>query len=205
MLKLLSVLGGAGVAALGGIAWVFAIGTASAKYDLLLTLRDAAGQPLRLQLVLVWRYDYPTQELRTDSAGRLTITGYEQFATNLLTGPHRPESFPIRLAFPGLSPLFYRFELRRDGPAPYQVFNTSYDYEWGHQWVGDFDASGRVPSQTKPDKTGKVNTTVPPANGQTLLWQAHASLHRLAKVNAGSHYAIELNLRENGVEQAAEH
>ena len=133
----------------------------------------------------------------------MVIKGYESFGTNILTGPHRPDAFLVRLAFPGLSLLFYRFELRRDGPASYQVFNTSYDYNWGHQWVGDFDATGRVRSQTKPDKTGKVHTTVPPNGGQTLLWQANAALHRLAKVKTGSHYAIELNLQQNGVEQAA--
>lgn len=95
MLKLLLVLAGVGVTALGGMAWVFAIGTTSAKYELQLLLRDAAGQPLRLQPILVWRYDYPTREMRTDSAGRLTLTGYEQFGTNVLTGPHRPA--PARL------------------------------------------------------------------------------------------------------------
>jgi hypothetical protein len=182
------------------MAWVFAIGTASAKYELQVILRDAAGQPLRLQPVLVWRYDYPTQELRTDSAGRLMLTGYEQFATNVLTGPHRPAFFPIRLAFPGLSPLFYRFELRRDGPAPYQVFNTQYDYPWG-TWVGDFDHTGRVRSQTKPDNKGKLYTAVPPTGGQTLLWQARATLHRIAKEGAGSRYSIGLDLQQNGIEE----
>lgn len=181
MLKLLLILGGVGVAALGSMVWVFAIGTASATYELRLTLRlshsgatHRFGRPVGYQgLRVVW-YQYS----------------------------HRPDAFLVRLAFPGLSPLFYRFELRRDGPAPYQVFNTSYDYNWGHQWVGDFDAIGRVRSQTKPDKTGKVHTTVPPNGGQTLLWQANAALHRLAKVKTGSHYAIELNLQQNGVEQA---
>ena len=75
------------MAALAGVVWVFAIGTASARYELELTLRDATGQPLRLQPVLVWRYDYPIKELRTDPAGRLTVSGREQFATNVLTGP----------------------------------------------------------------------------------------------------------------------
>lgn len=201
MLKLLLVLGGAGVAALGGMAWVFAIGTASAKYELQLTLRDAAGQPLRLQPVLVWRYDYPSRELRTDSAGQLTLTGYEQFATNILTGPHRPQSFPIRLAFPGFSPLFYRFELRRDGPAPYQVFNTQCEYPWG-AWVGDFDQSERVRSQTKPDNKGKSYATVPPNGGQTLLWKTHAVLELIAKEGTGSHYCLWLSLQQAGTEDS---
>lgn len=199
MIKLLLVFGSVGLAALGGMAWVFAIGTASAKYELQLALRDATGQPLRLQSVLVWRYDYPSQELRTDSAGRLILTGYEQFGTNMLTGPHRPEFFPIRLAFPGLSPLFYRFELRRDGPAPYQVFNTQYDYPWG-AWVGDFDSSGRVRVQTKPDNKGKIYTAVPPTGGQTVRWKANAVLVRIAKEGTGSRYRIELDLQQNGVE-----
>ena len=203
MLKVLFVLGGVAVAALGSLLWVFAIGTATAQYELRLFLRDAAGQPLRLQPVLLWRYDYPTKELRTDSAGHLVIAGSEMFSTNVLTGPHRPDAFLVRLAFPGVSPLFYRFELRRDGPAPYQVFNTQYDYTWGHQWVGDFDATGRVRSRIKPDKTGKVDATVPPTGGQTLLWQANASLQLLAKEKAGSRFAIELDLQQKGFEQGA--
>ena len=199
MLKLLLVLGGAGVAALGGMAWAFAIGTASAKYELRLTLRDAAGQPLPLQPVVVWRYDYPSQELRTDSAGQLSLTGYEQFATNILTGPHRPRFFPIRLAFPGLSPLFYRFELRRNGPAQYQVFNNQYDYLWG-AWVGNFDYSGRVRTPAKPDSQGKRYTPVPPIGGQTLLWKASAVLDQIAKVGTGSSYRIGLDLQQDGAE-----
>lgn len=200
IVKVLLVLGGMGVAVLGGMVWVFALGTASVRYELHLTLRDAAGLPLRLQPVLVWCYEYPIREFRTDSVGHLTLPGYQSFGTNVLTGPHRPDTFPIRLAFPGLSPLFYRFELRRDGPAPYQVFNTQYDYTWGHQWVGDFDTNGRVRSRLKPDKSGKVDTIVPPIGGQTLLWHPTAALRRLAKEGAGSHYSIELDLQQSGIE-----
>ena len=201
MLKWLLILGGLGVAAVGSIMWVAAIGTSTASYELKLTLRDRAGQPLRLQPVVVWRYDYPSQEYRTDSAGRVTIPGYQQFTANMITGPRRPDAFLIRLTFPQQSPLFYRFELRQDGPVPYQVFNTQYDYLWGHQWVGDFEEKGRVRSRTEPDNNGKVYTTVSPSGGQTLLWQATTALQRVNQEKKDSRFVIELNLQEKGFEK----
>lgn len=90
--------------------------------------------------------------------------------------------------------------MRRDGPAPYQVFNTQYDYPWG-AWVGDFDHTDRIRSQTKPDSKGKMYTVVPPTGGQTLLWQARATLRRIAKEGSGSRYNIELDLQQNGAEE----
>ena len=69
ILKMLLMLVGVGVTALGGMVWVFALGTASVRYELRLTLRDAAGLPLRLRPVQVWCYEYPLREFRTDSGG----------------------------------------------------------------------------------------------------------------------------------------
>ncbi|HEX8504316.1 MAG TPA: hypothetical protein VF630_03025 [Hymenobacter sp.] len=58
--------------------------------------------------------------------------------------------------------------------------------------MNDFDVNGRVRSSTKPDKNGKVDTTVPPVGGQTLLWHPTASLRRIAKEGAGSRYYLAL-------------
>lgn len=190
------------VAALGFLVFVFTMGHADASYELRLTLRDAAGLPLAHQPVLVWRYDYPRQELRTDAAGHLTVNAHQSFTTSALFGPSRPDVFPVRLAFRNLSPLYYRFGVENAGPVPYQVFNSEYDYEFGGQWVGDFDAAGRrVRSATEPNDAGKVYTVVPPVSGQTPLWRTNAVIHQLPrKKDDPFRYAMELSLQQNGAE-----
>lgn len=67
----LLILGGLALALLAVMTFVFSWGQSSVNYVLHLALRDAAGQPLAHQPVLMWRYDYPRQELHTDAAGYL--------------------------------------------------------------------------------------------------------------------------------------
>ena len=195
-----------GLALLGlvlfALVYVFAIGHTSAFYQVHLELRDAMGQPLAYQPVVVWRYDYPRQELRTDAGGKLTWSGYEGFATNAVFGPSRPEAFPIRLTFPSLSPLYYRFEAANNGPVAYQVFNSEYDYTFGGQWVGDFDAIGhRLRSATEPDEAGKVNRVVSPTDGRIPQWRTRVIIRQLpANQNNANNYALDLDLEQNGVE-----
>ncbi|WP_158022759.1 hypothetical protein [Hymenobacter coccineus] len=53
MLKVLFIVGGLAVAALGGTAWIFLLGQRSVAYVLHLTVLDALGQPLPAQAVIV--------------------------------------------------------------------------------------------------------------------------------------------------------
>ena len=131
----LLVLGGLALALALVMVFVFTLGQSSVTYVLHLTLRDAAGQPLAHQPVLVWRHEYPRQALRTDAAGSLVVQGYESFGASGLVGPRRPDIFPIRLAFAGRSPLFYLFAVKRTGPVPYDVFNTERDNIFGGHWA----------------------------------------------------------------------
>ncbi|RZK16160.1 MAG: hypothetical protein EOO56_20575 [Hymenobacter sp.] len=150
MLKVLLVVGGLAVAALGSIAWIFSLGQRSVAYVLHLTVRDAQGQPLAAQPVVIWQRDYPARQLQLDAAGRLSVLASESFGASSLTGPGRPAAFAIRLQLPGVSPLFYSFSVARTGPlGPYRVYNDSYSAS-DAQWVSDFDATGRVPRPIKP-------------------------------------------------------
>jgi len=200
MIKILFVVGGLVVAAVGGVAYIFSIGQHLATYEVALTLLDEAGRPLALQPVVVWRYDYPRQVLRTDSAGQLTWRGAESFsASALVGGPRRPTEFLLRLAFPSLSPLYYRFGLRQAGTLPYQVFNTEYDYYFGHQWVGDVDAAGHLTREITQGAAKTRYLAVAPTGGQLPRWQARATLRHLGRQPAGHHFGIGLTLRQAGL------
>jgi len=196
MLKVLFVVGGLVVAALGGTAWVFSLGQRSVSYVLHLTVRDAQGQPLPAQPVVIWRQGYPSQQVRLDAAGQLSVLASESFGASALTGPGRPEAFAIRLQLPEISPLFYSFEVVRTGPlGPYQVYNDSYSANYT-QWVGNFDEKGPTHS-TK----GQPPVGVAPVGDRVPRWRGAATLQRLADTADGRRqYAVALELRQQGEE-----
>jgi hypothetical protein len=201
MLKVLFVVGGLVVTALGSVAWIFSLGQRSVSYMLHLTVRDAQGQPLSAQPVVIWQRDYPAQQLQLDAAGQLSVLASESFGASALTGPGRPDAFVIRLQLPGVSPLFYSFNVARTGPlGPYQVYNDSYSANDTH-WVGDFDATGRVHRSIKPGPAGSSHAGIAPVGGKVLRWLGTATLQRAADTADGRrHYALNLELQQQGEE-----
>ncbi|MGI4736191.1 MAG: hypothetical protein ACRYG7_13525 [Janthinobacterium lividum] len=201
MLKVLFVVGGLAVAALGSVAWIFSLGQRSVSYVLHLTVRDAQGQPLSAQPVVIWQRDYPAQQLQFDGAGQLSVLAAESFGASAFTGPSRPDAFAIRLQLPEVSPLFYSFGVARTGPlGPYQVYNGSYSAN-DTQWVGDFDATGRVRRPIKPDPTGAPHSGVAPLGGKVLRWLGTATLQRAANTADGHRqYTVALVLQQQGEE-----
>jgi hypothetical protein len=202
MLTVLFIIGGLVVAALGSVGWVFSLGQRSVSYVLQLTVRDAQGQPLPAQPVVIWQRDYPAQQLQLDAAGQLSVLASESFGASALTGPSRPAVFAIRLQLPGISPLFYSFSVARSGPlGPYQVYNDSYSAN-DAQWVGDFDATGRVHRPIRPGPTGARHAGVAPVGGNVLRWLGTATLQRVANAADGRRqYTVALVLQQQGEEQ----
>ena len=205
MLKVLFVAGGLVVAALGSVAWIFSLGQRSVTYVLHLTVRDAQGQPLPAQPVVMWQRGYPAQHLQLDAAGQLSVLATESFGASAFTGPRRPDAFAIRLQLPQVSPLFYSFEVARTGPlGPYRVYNDSYSAN-DTQWVGDFNATGPVRRQTKPDPTGQHREGAAPVGGRVMRWLGTATLQRAANTADGRRqYAVALVLQQQGEEQFKE-
>ncbi|OGX91280.1 hypothetical protein [Hymenobacter coccineus] len=118
--------------------------------------------------------------MQLDSAGQLSVAALESFGASALTGPSRPEAFAVRLHLPGISPLFYWFDVAHPGPlGPYQVYNDSYSTGYS-QWVGGFDAKGPTRRQTKPDAAGQRAEGVAPVGGKVLRWLGQATLERAA-------------------------
>jgi hypothetical protein len=196
MLKVLFVVGGLVVATLGGTAWIFSLGQRSVSYVLHLTVRDAQGQLLPAQPVVIWRQGYPSQQLQLDAAGQLSVLASESFGASALTGPSRPDAFTICLQLPEISPLFYSFEVARTGPlGPYQVYNDSYSANYT-QWVGNFDARG----PTRPTK-GQPAVGVAPVDGRVRRWLGAATLQRTANTPDGRRqYTLALELQQQGEE-----
>ena len=201
MLKVLFVVGGLAVAALGSVAWIFSLGQRSVSYVLHLTVRDAQGQPLAAQPVVIWRQGYPAQQLQLDATGQLSVLASESFGASALTGPGRPDAFVIRLQLPGVSPLFYSFGVARTGPlGPYRVYNDSYSAN-DAQWVGDFDATGRVHRPIRPGPTGAPHAGVAPVGGKVPRWLGTATLQRAADMADGRRqYTVALVLQQQGEE-----
>ena len=161
-------------------------------------VRDAKGQPLPAQPVVIWRQGYPAQQLQLDAAGQLSVRASESFGASALTGPSRPAAFAIRLQLPGGSPLFYSFGVARTGPlGPYQVYNDSYSAN-DTQWVGAFDATGRVPRPIKPVPTGAPHMGVAPVGGKVLRWLGTATVQRAADTSDGRQYTVALVLQQQG-------
>jgi hypothetical protein len=200
MLKILFVVGGIAVAALGGLVLVFSLGQSSVTYVLKLTLLDATGQPLPPQPIVIWDRSAGPRQLQLDEAGQLTLLTSESFGASAL-GPRRPDAFAVRLCFPEISPLYYWFEVKRSGlVASYQVFNDYYSYG-DTQWVGDFDATSAIRRQRQPDSNGKTSQAVAPRGGMVARWQGMATLAEEGKAPDGRrHYALALTLRQSGVE-----
>lgn len=197
MLTVLFVVGGLAVAALGSVVWIFSLGQRSVSYTLHLTVRDAQGLPLSAQPVVIWRQGYPAQQLQLDAGGQLSVLANESFGASALTGPSRPDAFVIRLQLPEVSPLFYSFDVARTGPlGPYQVYNDSYSAN-DTQWVGDFDATGRVHRPSKPGLTGSPHAGVAPVGGKVLRWLGKAIVERDANTADGRRqYTVSLVLQK---------
>lgn len=195
MLKVIFVLGGLAVAALGGVAWVFSLGQRSVGYTLRLTVRNAAGQPLAGQPVVIWQPGYPSQSRQLDDAGQLSVLASESFGASALTGPSRPVAFAIRLQLPTVSPLYYWFEVARTGPlGTYHVYNDPYSAT-DRQWVGDFTAAGPVPRN--PAAANASAQPVPPLGGTVVGWQGAAMLQRAGKAADGRRtYTLDLQLQQ---------
>jgi len=201
MLKALFIVGGLVVTALGSVAWIASLGQRSVSYVLHLTVRDAQGQPLAAQPVVIWQRDYPAQQLQLDAAGQLSVLASESFGASALTGPGRPAAFAIRLHLPGVSPLYYSFDVARTGSlGPYQVYNDSYSAN-DKQWVGDFDAAGRVHRPIKPGPAGSRHAGVAPVGGKVLRWLGTATLQRAANTADGRRqYTLALELQQQSEE-----
>jgi hypothetical protein len=201
MLTVLCIVGGLAVVALGCVTWIFSLGQRSVSYVVHLTVRDAQGKPLLAQPVVIWRPGYPAQQLQLDAAGQLSVLGTESFGASALTGPSRPTAFTIRLQLPGVSPLFYSFKVARTGPlGPYQVYNDSYSAN-DTQWVGDFDATGRVWRPTKHAPTGQPHAGIAPVGGKVMRWLGTATLQQAANTADGRRqYTLVLALQQQGEE-----
>jgi hypothetical protein len=181
--------------------WVFSLGQRSVSYVLHLTVHDAQDQPIPAQPVVIWRRGYPAQQLQLDAAGQLSVLATESFGASALIGPNRPAAFTIRLQLPGVSPLFYSFSVTHTGPlGPYQVYNDSYSTN-DTQWVGDFNAKGRVWRPTKPGPTGQHHVSVAPVGGKVMRWLGTATLQRAANTDDGRRqYTLTLELQQQGEE-----
>lgn len=203
ILKLVFIVGGIAVAALGGLVLVYSLGQRSVAYQLKLTVLDAQGRPLPPQRLLLWDRSSGQHEFHLDEAGQFTRELSESFGSSAV-GPLRPESFDVQLAFPDLAPLYYWFVVRRSGPLPsYEVYNDYYSYGT-NQWVGDFDARGFTRRQTKPNAQGVVATAVLPRGGRVPRWQATAILQQTGKAPDGRRrYTLEMTLQQSGVELIA--
>jgi hypothetical protein len=200
MLTVLFIVSGLVVAALGSVVWVFSLGQRSVSYVLQLTVRDAQGQPLPAQPVVIWQRDYPAQQLQLDAAGQLSVLASQSFGASVLTGPSRPDAFAIRLQLPGISPLFYLFDVARTGPLGlYRVYNDSYSAN-DAQWVGDFNATGRVHRPIKPGPTGSPHAGVAPVGGSVMRWLGMAQVQRAATTADGRQYTVALALQQQGEE-----
>ncbi|MCB2379529.1 hypothetical protein LGH70_18170 [Hymenobacter sp. BT635] len=200
MITLLYILGGIAVAGVGTLLLIFSLGQRSVSYQLTLRLLDAAGRPLSPQPIVVWDRSAGPRPHQPDAAGNLVLELSESFGSSAL-GPLRPGVFPVRLAFPALSPLYYSFEVQRSGPVPaYQIFNDYYTYGAG-QWVGDSDARGFTRRHTPSTANGTVARAVLPRGGQVPRWQATATLRRTGNTPDGRRrYTLALTLQQSGTE-----
>jgi hypothetical protein len=101
-----------------------------------------------------------------------------------------------------VSPLYYRYDVLRDGVPQADVFNTTYDYRFGRDWVGRFDGDGLVVRVDK-DEYGRPAQRARPStdDGAVQLFRPRATLKQLPGPEI--RWQIELVLTPAGGWQAA--
>lgn len=161
-----------------------------------ISFQDEKGQPLKNLPVDVWEYEHYTQHAKTNEEGKVefknqsyqTVKMFFQF-WNL-----RPDVFSMRLRFPELSKLYYRFEVKKEGPVSYEVFNDSYDYFFGEKWLGTFNDKTQIAQKIKDyDKT--YNAVAPENECKCIdLWKTKVRLQESGK----NQYEIYLDLQQSG-------
>ncbi len=162
------------------MAFMFSVvpATLFATADVVISIKDSNGQPVKNSTVELWKYEYANLIARTDENGMATFPKQNfQYGKNIyMFWVNRPASFEIRVHVPEISPQYYRFELVGSGPQEYDVFNTEYDYFHGEEWVGRFDGNQRVKSTIH--SMGKEYSAVMPQteNRQVQLWNATAKI-----------------------------
>lgn len=177
---LLLVVASLAMAAAGMIAAVMLVlpGTVVVTFDVVVVARNADGTAVAGQEVELWGYEKAARTALTGPDGRAEFPGETiHVSTTLLFQRHRPEAFPLHIRFPQFAPLYYRYDVVRDGPPQADVFNTTYDYRFGNDWVGRFDAAGRIERVTtdeygRPAKRAAARTD----DGSVQLFRAEATI-----------------------------
>jgi hypothetical protein len=189
-------------ALLGGISLLLPVTTMS-TLDVTVVARNADGSPAAGQAVELWGYEKAKREAVTGPDGRAEFPGETIEVVSPLGFPRRrPESFPVRIRFPRVSPLYYRYDVLRDGVPEADVFNTTYDYRFGRDWVGRFDGDGLVVRVDK-DEYGRPAQRARPStdDGAVQLFRPRATLKQLPGPEI--RWQIELVLTPAGGWQAA--
>lgn len=190
------------VAVMLGIIVLLLPGTTRMPYDVAVVARNADGTPAPGQTVEFWGYDKYTRYAVTDADGRAEFPGETvEVVSTLAFRRRRPEAFPVRIRFPKLSPLYYRYDVVRDGAPEADVFNTWYDYRFGGDWVGRFDAEGLVVRVDKDEYSRPVKRAAPGTDdGAVQLFRPRATVAQLPGPEI--HWSVELVLTPSGGWQA---
>ncbi len=177
-------------------------GTRVVHINFELLLKDPKGKPIPRTEVVVWEYDYPSQKAETDDTGRVTFPDQSFQFVDLYSRVSqlfrsRPGSFPVRLKFPQLPEMkdvYYRFEITKDGKARYHAFNTTYDYFFGGQWLGEFDESGRLRASIS-EGGDRYSAVVPAGSCRCVpLWKSQAKLEKAERIPSFPHDRFNLHL-----------
>ena len=184
-------------ALLGGVILILP-GTVVVTFDVTIVARNADGTPAPGQLVELWGYDKYSREAVTGPDGRAEFPGEVVHIVATLAFPRRrPDVFPVHMRFPKFAPLFYRYDVAGDGAPEADVFNTWYEYRFGRDWVGRFNADGLMAGVTK-DEYGRPAKRAKPAteDGAVQLFRSRSTVGKPAA--AGDPWKIELALTPAG-------
>lgn len=186
---------------LGGILLLLP-GTITMPFDVTVVALNGNGTPAAGQKVELWGYDKVTREAVTGPDGRAEFVGETIDVVSLLGFPRRrPEVFPVRIRFPSLTPLYYRFDVIHDGVPEADVFNTRYDYRFGGDWVGRFNADGLIVRVDKDEYRRPAERTAPRTeDGVVQLFRPRVTVAELPGPEI--HWHIELVLTPAGGWQA---
>lgn len=129
------------VALAAAVTFAFSIGTRSVAAAVRVKIKDASGQPLHGVQVLLWKDGYPSTHAATNPDGEAVFYDQRyQWTGSMLVGRRSlPPVLPVRLHFPQLSTVYYRFECRPGRTTThYNVFHSTYDYFRTGNWAGEF-------------------------------------------------------------------
>lgn len=186
------------LAALFGGVVLLLPGTVVVRFDVTIVARNADGTLVPGQRVELWGYDKYTRESVTGADGRAEFPGEVIHVVATLAFPRqRPDVFPVHIRFPAFAPLFYRYDIAGDGAPEADIFNTKYEYRFGDDWVGRFNADGLVAGVTK-DEYGRPAKRARPdtEDGVVQLFRPRSSVAKPAA--AGDPWKIELVLTPAG-------